>query len=325
MPRSYGDPDKRGLPRHMRLLFGATEVAQRFHLAPSMEDVITKNSHDARQVGHPGWWMTYRINPTVSTYELKIDSRGGPLKLRIYRPSGAAPEAPIILYIHGGGFMLGGIEACAWICGEIAAQTGAVLAAVEYRLAPEHPFPAGLDDCRDALDWLAKGSLSGTDANRIAVAGDSAGGNLSAALCLEVRDSGGPAIVHQTLIYPTLDSALRGQSWVDCAGAGVDRSAGAQMFEAYAGTDLENPLVSPLHSTDLSNLPPAFIANSDYDVLRDDGFMYAEALRAAGVEVRHTNYIRAPHGLLSMPRLLPIARQMIAEITGEISRQLTAA
>ncbi|HWA67185.1 MAG TPA: alpha/beta hydrolase [Mycobacteriales bacterium] len=325
MPRSYGDPSKHRLPMHMRALVKANDLAQRLKLAPSMGDYITKTPHDVRQVGHPGWWMTYRINPSVTTDEIKIDSRGGPLKLRVYRPAGAAPDAPIVLYIHGGGFMLGGLEACAWICGEIAAQTGAVLAAVEYRLAPEHPFPAGLDDCRDALDWLANGNLDGTDPNRIAVAGDSAGGNLSAALCLEVRDTRGPAIAHQTLIYPFLDSKLRGQSWREFADSGVNLDAGEMMVQAYGGAERDNPLVSPLLSPDLSNLPPAFIVNSDYDVLRDDGFAYAAALREAGVEVRHSNYIRAPHGLLSMPRLLPVARQMIAEITGEISRHLTAA
>lgn len=325
MPRSYGDPDAHTLPLHMRLLFAAMEKAQRLKLAPSMMDTITKQPHDVRQVGHPGWWMTYRVNPSVTTNELTIDSRGGPLKLRIYRPASAASDAPIVLYIHGGGFMIGGLEACAWICGEVAAQTGAVLAAVEYRLAPEYPFPAGLDDCRDALDWLAKGSLDGTDPTRIAVAGDSAGGNLSAALCLEVRDTGGPTIRHQTLIYPFLDTKLRGQSWRDFAGGGVDLTAGNAMVAAYAGDEHENPLVSPLLSTDLTNLPPAFIVNSDFDVLRDDGFMYADALRKAGNDVRHSNYIRVPHGVLSMPRLLPVARQMIAEITGEISRYLTAA
>jgi acetyl esterase len=182
-----------------------------------------------------------------------------------------------------------------------------------------------LEDCRDTLDWIAKGSVDGTDPNRIAVAGDSAGGNLSAALCLEVRDSGGPRIAHQTLIYPFLDSKLRGKSWREFAGAGVDLRAGEWMVQIYGGAERDNPLVSPLLSTDLSNLPPAFIVNSDFDVLRDDGFMYADALRAAGVPVRHTNYIRAPHGLLSMPRLLPVARQMIAEITGEISQHLKAA
>jgi acetyl esterase len=308
----------------MRALVKLTEGLQRVGIAPAQGDFITKTPHDVRQVGHPGWWMTYRVNPAVATDEVRIDGRGGPIRMRIYRPVGAAANAPLVLYVHGGAFMIGGIEACAWICGEIAAQTGAVVAAVEYRLAPEHPFPAGLDDCRDALDWLAAGNVDATDTSRIAVAGDSAGGNLSAALCLEVRDTGGPRIVHQTLIYPTLDSTMSGQSWIDCAGGGVDRAAGLQMIEAYAGAERANPLVSPLLSPDLSHLPPALIATSDFDVLRDDGFEYAAALRKAGVEVRHTNYLRAPHGLLSMPRLLPVARQMIAEISAEIRRHLMA-
>lgn len=322
--RSYGDPSDHKLPLVIRSLYGVATLAQRFKRgegAPGPKLL----PYDERQLGHPGWWLTYRVNPTVTTNVVTIDSRGGPLRLRIYRPRQAAADAPVVFYIHGGGFYLGGLEACAWICGELAAQTGAVVAAVEYRLAPEFPFPAALDDCRDALDWIAKGSIDGTDPNRIAVAGDSAGGNLSAALCLEVRDSAGPVIAHQTLIYPFLDSKLRGDSWRECAGAGVDLTAGRWMVEMYAGEERDNPLVSPLLAHDLSGIPPAFIVNADYDVLRDDGFMYAEALRQAGVAVRHSNYIRAPHGLLSMPRLLPVARQMIAEIAAEISRHLLVA
>lgn len=319
--RSYGDPSPRKLPLQMRALYGVANTLQRLKGAPDPA-TMKLAPYDERQHGHPGWWMTYRVNPAVATTELSIDSRGGPLRMRIYRPDSAASEAPTVLYIHGGGFYLGSLDACAWICGEIAAQTGAVVAAVEYRLMPEHPFPAGLEDCRDALDWMAKGSIDGTDPNRIAVAGDSAGGNLCAALCLEVRDSGGPRIAHQTLIYPFLDSKLRGESWRECAGAGIDLRAGEWMIQNYAGPERDNPLVSPLLASDLSGLPPAFIVNSDYDVLRDDGFMYADALRAAGVQVRHSNYIRAGHGLLSMPRLMPVARQMIAEITAEIGRHL---
>jgi acetyl esterase len=319
--RSYGDPSKHHLPLQLRLLFGVGETLQRLKLTPKPAEAKLP-PYDERQHGHPGWWMTYRVNPAVATHELSIDSRGGPLRIRVYRSQAAPADAPIVLYLHGGGFYLGGLDACAWICGEIAAQTGAVVAAVEYRLMPEFPFPGGLDDCRDALDWLAKGSLAGTDPTRIAVAGDSAGGNLSAALCLEVRDNGGPTITHQTLIYPFLDSKLRGQSWRDYAVAGVDLDAGEWMVRNYAGDQRDNPLVSPVLAPDLSGLPPAFIVNSDCDVLRDDGFRYADLLRKAGVEVRHTNYIRAPHGLLSMPRLAPVARQMMAEISSEIARHL---
>jgi acetyl esterase len=324
--RSYGDPSGRSLPPIIRGMYKVAEIGQRLGVMPSTADLISKQSHAARQIAHPGWWMTYRVNPTVRTEELTISGRSGPIRIRAYWPVGTGPEvtepAPVVLYLHGGGFMLGGIEACAWICGEIAAKTPAVVAAVEYRLAPEHPFPAGLDDCRDALDWLADGGLRGTDPTRIAVAGDSAGGNLTAALCLQVRLHGGPAIAHQTLVYPFLDSKLRGQSWRDCAGGGVDLTSGKMMVDAYGGDERDNPLVSPLQAEDLSGLPPALICTSDYDVLRDDGFAYADALRAAGVPVRHSNYVRVPHGLLSMPRLLPVAHQMIAEISDEIARHL---
>jgi acetyl esterase len=320
--RSYGDPSPKPLPFVIRGLLKASDVAQR-RRGPLSAELIMQTSHAARQIAHPGWWMTYRVNPSVRIEELKVEGRGGSIRVRTYRPASAGDSAPIVLYIHGGGFVLGGIEACAWICGEVAMQTGAVVAAVEYRLAPEHPFPAGLDDCRDVLDWLGEGSLAGTDPTRIAVAGDSAGGNLAAALCLEVQQRGGPAIAHQTLIYPFLDTKLRGQSWRDCAGAGVDINAGELMCEVYGGKERDNPLVSPVLADDLSGLPPALICTSDFDVLRDDGYRYADALRAAGVPVRHSNYIRAPHGMLSMPRLLPAARQMLAEICHEISHHLS--
>ncbi|HEX3706440.1 MAG TPA: alpha/beta hydrolase [Mycobacteriales bacterium] len=322
--RSYGDPDSRSLPRHMRVLATVGGAMQRLHLAASMHDTITKQSHTVRQAAHPGWWMTYRVDPTVALAEHRVGGRGGPIRVRTYRPANASANAPIVYYIHGGGFMVGGIEACAWICGEVAAQTGAVVAAVEYRLAPEHPFPAGLEDCRDVLNWISEGSIDGTDPSRIAVAGDSAGGNLSAVLCLEVRDTNGPAITHQTLIYPFIDTTLSGQSWRDFADSGVDVGSGELMIAAYAGAERDNPLVNPLRAADLSGLPPALVVNADHDVLRDDGFTYAGALRAAGNEVRHTNYIRVPHGVLSMPRLLPVARQIIAEICSEIRRHLTA-
>lgn len=190
--------------------------------------------------------------------------------------------------------------------------------AVDYRLAPEHRFPAALEDCYDALSWLASHA-----SEPIAVVGDSAGGNLSAALCLLARDSGGPTIAHQTLIYPSLDASLASPSIDTNGNADMSREDLAMMVQLYlAGHDPRDPLVSPLHAPDLHGLPPAFIATAEHDVLRDDGTRYADRLRAADVRVRLVNYPDVPHGFLSQPKLCPGAADALADTVEEIGQRL---
>lgn len=208
-----------------------------------------------------------------------------------------------------------------WLTTRLASMTGAVVASINYRLAPEHPFPAALDDCWTVLDWLAKHAATlGADAERIAVMGDSAGGNLAAVLCLMARDRGGPSISHQTLIYPALDLTWSSPS-MDTEGHHrmLDRTQLGAVREAYiGGADATDWRISPLHADDLRGLPPAHIVVAEHDTLRDDGIRYAERLRAHDVPVRLGNYTRMAHGFLALSLTPTMRRQALADIAGEL-------
>jgi len=298
----------------LRLMFGLVGALARIGLAPSPASAAGQPAAK-RQLSKPQRWQSHDACPDVTVRETTIPGRGGDLRIRLYTPPAAAPGGPAILYIHGGGFVMGGLDACHWICAELAGRSGLPIASVEYRLAPDEKFPAALEDCYDALVWLVDGGPTGTAPSGVAVAGDSAGGNLAAALCLLCRASDGPMPLHQTLIYPVLDSSLSSASWRQCAGAGLDVSTGKMMMTMYAGDhDWQDPLVSPLHSTDLSGLPPAHIVTADWDVLHDDGWAYAERLREAGVEATFANYPGTPHGFLSLNRLCKAATPAISEV-----------
>lgn len=312
------------LPLGVRTLFAVSAAATRIGLLPTPAAAVAKPADERQRSKAPR--LLCRPMPTgVLRTDEVMTSRGGPMRLRVFRPDDAS-AGPAVLYIHGGGFVMGGLDACEWLCAELAVRTACVVVAMEYRLAPDHPFPAALEDCADALLWLASGGLPGVDPDRIAVAGDSAGGNLTAALALLARDGGAPTFRHQTLVYPFLDSTLTAESWTTCAGGGLDIEVGRMMLGWYVGAEpWDDPLVSPVGCENLGGLPPALIITADCDVLRDDGFHYAERLTEAGVPVRHTNYVRMPHGFLSIPRLCAAAPQALAEISQEIRAALELA
>jgi acetyl esterase/lipase len=218
--------------------------------------------------------------------------------------------------------VLGDLDGNDWTCSTVAARTGAQVVSVDYRLAPTHRFPAGLEDCLDGLRWAAELPSS---AAGVVVMGDSAGGNLAAALALASRDQGSPTIALQVLIYPGTDLTKQSPSLVENAEAPFLTKAGVDAFtEHYLGPDGDprDPLASPLLAPDHTGLPPALILTAEHDPIRDDGRRYAAVLREAGVPVRHTDYVDAPHGFLSVPGLVPAARQAIAEICAEITAVL---
>lgn len=192
--------------------------------------------------------------------------------------------------------------------------------AVDYRLAPEHPFPAGLEDCYAALVWVtarAKGP--------VVVVGDSAGGNLAGALCLLAQQRNGPSIAQQTLIYPSLDATLASPSMAELH-PGPSRADFTVILQCYLGDhDRRDPLVSPIHAQSHHGLPPAFIATAQWDLLRDDGARYADILRAAGVAVQYVNYPDMPHGFLSTPKLSSEAPGALADIVAAIRPYLQGA
>lgn len=256
--------------------------------------------------------LTGRPHPRTTTQYVDEPWAGTRVRIRIDRPPGTDTGLrPLVVYIHGGGWMNCNMDTPAWLTTRLAVAAGAVVASVDYRLAPEHPFPAALEDCWGALTWIVEhASTLGADADRVVVMGDSAGGNLSAVLCLMARDQGGPPIRHQTLIYPALDLTLSSPS--------IDREAHHRMLDrpqleavytTYLGAaDATDWRVSPLHAGDLSGLPPAHILVAGHDTLRDDGIRYAKRLRACDVPVRLDNHESMPHGFLALS-LAPNARR----------------
>ena len=307
--------------RRLRFVFGLGEVLVRLRLAPSPLKAY-EAPVDVRQASKVPFWMGRKGDQTLAVAVETVAGRGGPIRVRTYRKPGTPEGSPAILYLHGGGFMLGGLDACDWIVRSLCARTGFPAFSVEYGLAPECPFPGPLEDCRDALQWLADTRPHGIDPTRIAVAGDSAGGNLAAALALLTRDDGGPQLRHQTLVYPFTDGTLASTDWDTASMGGVGRAAGEHMVKAYAPNHpVDEPLVSVLHA-DHAGLPPAFVITAEHDVLRTDGRAYADKLREAGVPVLHRDYEGVPHGFLGMARLTPASDLCIALIASEITAAL---
>jgi len=259
---------------------------------------------------------------SILTQDFAVQGRGGPIPVRVYTRPDLKPGAPGYLFIHGGGFVNFGLEFTDYVQRGLAARTGCVVVGLSYRLAPEHPFPAGLEDCQDVLRWMAETRPQGMDGDRIAVGGESAGGNLAAALSIWARDNHGPRISHQAIVYPFTDATLSGLDWDSCVIPGLDRSAGELMVRVYAGEKhASNPLFSILHA-ELRGLPPALVVSCEYDPLRSDGIRFAEALKRAGVETLHTHYDNMPHGYLLYPKLTRTADDSLDQIAREAMRYL---
>lgn len=270
----------------------------------------------------PSHLLTGRPDPNVSTRYVDVPTAEARVRIRIDEP--AVPRAemrPVLVYIHGGGWMLSDLDTHKWLTTRLASATGAVVASIDYRLAPEHPFPAAVDDCWEILAWISENStVLGADTNQLAVMGDSAGGNLAAVLCLLARESGGPSICHQTLIYPALDLTLSGPSIDTEEHHGLlKRQQLDSVRAAYVGAaDVTDWRISPLHADDLHGLPPAHVLVAEHDTLRDDGIRYADRLRTHGVLVRLGNYTGMAHGFLAISLTPTIRRQALADIIGEL-------
>jgi acetyl esterase len=252
---------------------------------------------------------------------------GTVLPLRIYRPRARTADVlPVVVNFHGGGFVSGDAYQSEWWCSGIAAQAGVVVVSVDYRLAPEHRYPTPPEDCYAATEWVAKNAAElGVDASRLAVMGDSAGGNLAAVVALMARDRGGPRIALQVLIYPsvemidTLPSEIENADGPCLTKRDVDNVP--YLYLADRDRDGREPYASPLRG-DATRLPTAVIQTAQHDPLRDHGIRYADHLRAAGVEARHTNYVDAVHGYISIPGLVPAAKWARADAVAEIRELL---
>ena len=250
--------------------------------------------------------------PVARVEEHRIETDAGPLPLRVYWPGGRPERA--ILWIHGGGWVIGSLAECDADCRRLCVDTGSLVVAVDYRLAPEHPFPAGLEDCHAALGWLAGELGSSYSPRRLVVGGDSAGGNLTAALCLLARERGGPRIDGQLLIYPVADDDFETASYREFGEDHVLTAESMKLFwHSYVGAGEAPELAAVLRARDLRGLPPAIVVIAGSDVLRDEGEAYAERLREAAVPVDVLRYPGELHGFWSygavseMPRVVNAA------------------
>lgn len=234
--------------------------------------------------------------------EQTIDGPGGPLRLRIYTPRGTGPF-PLLVFFHGSGFVLCSLDTHDGMCRNLCAGAGCVVVSVDYRLAPEHKFPAGPEDCLHATRWAAMHAEAlGVDPRRIALGGDSAGANMAAVTAIRVRDEGGPSLCGQLLLYPVTDYHTPGTpSYAQNAeGYGLTRETMKWFWAHYLKDASEgaHPHASPLRAPDLSRLPPALVITAEYDPLRDEGEFYAAKLRAAGISAALTRYDGVNHGFM---------------------------
>jgi acetyl esterase len=258
----------------------------------------------------------------------------GAVPVRIYRPvTPADGEAqPALVWFHGGGWVLGSINSADPVCRELAAASGAVVVSVGYRLAPEHPHPAGFEDCYAALEWVhADAAALGIDPARLAIGGDSAGGNLAAVVALAARDRQGPATRLQLLVYPVTDARLSYPS-VQQNGTGYLLTADTLRWfvELYLGAhhehgDPQDPYVSPIYAGDLRGLPPAFVITAEFDPLRDEGEAYCLRLQQAGVDASYCRYDGMIHLFFGMTELVDRARLAIEEAAAALAAALAGA
>jgi acetyl esterase len=331
-------------PRLQRALFGAPAQIDGQVLAPEMQALVrlaslardesasaygklTPQQARARiRAGAAAAAGPKQAQLTVT--DLAIPGPMGTIPARFYEPPGIGIEdRPLILYFHGGGWTIGDLDTCDSVCRFLAAYTPATVLSVEYRLAPEHPFPAAVEDALAAFGWATtESSRLGVDPSRIAVAGDSAGGNLAAAVSLLARDGDGPTPAMQALIYPVTD-AVGGQSSRDEFAEGfLLTKADMDWFERHylpPGADQADPRVSVLRADDLSGLAPAYVTTAGFDPLRDEGEAYAARMQEAGVQVvlrRHPGLI---HGFANMTEVSSTARAAMLDLTGALGDGLS--
>jgi len=259
--------------------------------------------------------------PVAKAESRMIPVEGGEIELRIYTPAGDGPF-PLFVYIHGGGWVIGDVDTVDSLCRNMAHESESVVASVNYRLAPEHKFPVPVEDCYTAVQWVSGHArqLNG-DASRLAVGGDSAGGNLAAVVSQLAKERGGPAISYQVLVYPVTQAGLETTSYRE-NGEGYFLTVDSMdwFFRQYLNADEEKAdvRVSPLLAKDLSGLPPALVITAEYDPLRDEGEMYAERLRQAGVAVELTRYEGMIHGFFWMAGIMEQGAKAISQVSGRL-------
>jgi acetyl esterase len=267
-----------------------------------------------------------RPAPVGEILDRTVDGPTGRLRVRLYRPAGSVARLlPTILYFHGGGWTIGSLESYDLPCRFFCARSGCALVAIDYRLAPEHKFPAALDDAVGAYRWLAaEATTLGIDPARIVLAGDSAGGNIAAAAARLLRDEARPPCL-QWLICPPTDLAMESPSHASCGEGFLLTHAAMKWFRGHYLADLseiDDPRASPLRANDLSGLAPALIYTTGFDPLRDEGHAYAERLSAAGVKTIHREFDSLIHGFVGMRGTLQAAARAMDDMVAGLRHEL---
>ena len=274
----------------------------------------TMQPTEARELYRKGRLLLQPEPPQVAlTRDLSAPAPHGAIPLRLYRPAGSAADArlPTLVFFHGGGWVIGDLDTHDGVCRHLANGAGCAVVAVDYRLAPEHKFPAAVDDCIAATAWItAEAAALGIDPSRLAVGGDSAGGNLAAVVALDARDRSGPALRFQLLIYPAVDMAMGHEShrrFID--GLPLTHGTAAWFRDLYLrnAADRADWRASPLRARALGGLPPAYVMTVGFDPLRSEGDDYAAQLGKAGVRVTHRHLPTQIHGFITMGKLIPAA------------------
>ena len=246
------------------------------------------------------------------------------IPIRIYVPDGSPPY-PVLVYFHGGGWTAGSLDTHDSVCAALTNRAGCLTVSVDYRLAPEHPFPAAVEDSYAAVEWLAAhGERINADTGRIAVAGDSAGGNLTAAVTIMARDHDGPRFVHQGLLYPAVASPTvhEFESYEENAeGYLLEMASVRWYYDQYFQSPVHarNEYAAPLLADDLSGLPPATVITAGFDPLRDEGIEYAVRLEADGVDVEHRHYERMIHAFVSLPEAISQSQAAIDALGSQLA------
>ncbi|MER7211137.1 alpha/beta hydrolase [Streptosporangium sp. NPDC020072] len=272
------------------------------------------------------WSMPDDLQPVGGVVDTAFPGPAGEVPVRVYTPEGDGPF-PALVWFHGGGWTIGSLDENEVACRAVCAGAGAVVVSVDYRLAPENPFPAAADDSYAALLWVHENAEAlSVDASRLAVAGESAGGNLAAVVALKARDLNGPRLSLQVLVSPILGHPDDGRaSYRDCSeGYFLSKEGMDWFFTQYPrnASDLDDPYLLPLRSKDLSGLAPALVVEAEYDVLRDEGVEYAEALKAAGNQVELAVFDGMIHGFFG---LLTLELAEVSGVTAHVVEALRSA
>lgn len=317
-------PTKTPIPQPLRGLLALVAGLIKLKVMPGLEPMLAKSQEERWATQIPGFLVRKATMPMDTEDHLVEGRNGDQIPVRVYRKPGTPEGAPGYFFIHGGGFIDGGVAHCDHVCREIADRSGFVVVGLSYRLAPQHPFPAGIEDVQDVFTWMAKERPFGLDPERLAVAGESAGGNFTTALALRVRDENGPRIAHHAPIYPLTDFTLSRIDWSEAntGNPGVTREIAEVVREKYLpNKDFDNPGASVLFA-DHTGLPPALVVTCGHDMLRNEGVALAEAYERAGVETRHAHYPDQPHGYLLMTKMSRRADETIDLLVAEASKHL---